>query len=153
MPQITGILLVLKTGTIEGASSDGDAYLGLCGREFWIDSKNEDLNAGQSHTYKFGDANDGTSPAEFNDPREQMLMTENFDRFPAYIRFVPRDRGDNWQLQSALVYINNSRFASYGTPYVPDVRGKGIVMGIRCGQVTHLQRLGLETIVQMTAHL
>ena len=43
MPQINSIQLHLQTGDLSGAGTDGDVYLGVCGREFSIDTTSDDF--------------------------------------------------------------------------------------------------------------
>ena len=55
MPQITSIHLTLITGNASGAGTDGDVYLGICGREFFVDTTANDFERGASREYIFGD--------------------------------------------------------------------------------------------------
>ena len=136
MPQITKIEFHLETGDLSGAGTDGDVYLGICGREFSIDSERDDFERGSGRTYVLGDEADVRN-AEFNDPRTQRLLTENVPNFPVYVRFQPRSRGDNWHLVRAHVRFNGSLHIDWDTlPFV--VRDEGIWLGVRSGLVVHL---------------
>ena len=115
MPQITSIVLHhIETGILSGAGTDGDVYLGVCVREFSIDSKEDDFERGAGRSYVLGDGADVRN-ADVNDPRKQLLFTENVDQFPVYIRFQPRSRSDNWQLQRADVRFNNALSPEWDT--------------------------------------
>ena len=46
MAAITGILAQIITGDIDNAGTDGRVYLGLGGREFRMDSKEDDYERG-----------------------------------------------------------------------------------------------------------
>lgn len=140
MPQITKIELHLETGDLSGAGTDGDVYLGICGREFSIDSTRDDFERGSGRTYVLGEQADIRN-ADVNDPRKQRLFTENVPNFPVYIRFQPRSRSDNWQLQRADVRFNGSLHIDWDTlPFViNDGDGKeGIWLGVRSGLFVHL---------------
>jgi hypothetical protein len=104
MATIRSIDVVIATGN---SGTDGDAYLGICGREFNIDSEQDDFQKGAPPTtYTFGDGAN-INFRESNDPREPYpLQTENLDRFPVYIRFAPLNRSDNWDLDSVSVTVN-----------------------------------------------
>ena len=134
MPQINIIELHLSTGSLSGAGTDGDVYLGLCGREFSIDSTSDDFEGGSGRTYVLGEGANIRN-AGLNDPRTQQLFTENVSNFPVYIRFQPRSRNDHWQLQRADVRFNGS-FTSTGTlclsSSTPRRRGSGWVSGPAC---------------------
>lgn len=111
MTTITRIDAQLKTGSRVGAGTDGDVYLGIGGREFFIDSAVDDFEAGADRVYTFG-AGSNVSQAFRNDPRSPyQLLTENLGRFPVYVRFVPGavqgpGREDDWNLESITVTVN-----------------------------------------------
>ena len=136
MPQITKIEFHLETGDLSGAGTDGDVYLGLCGREFSIDSSRDDFERGSGRTYVLGEEADIRN-AEFNDPRKQNLFTENVPNFPVYVRFQPQTRGDNWHVVRADVRFNGALHIDWDT--LPSVRRtEGIWLGVRSGLVVHL---------------
>jgi hypothetical protein len=140
MPRINSITVHFQTGNLSGAGTDGDVYLGVCGREFRIDSTRDDFERGAARNYVLGAGADVQEP-NVNDPRKQVLMTENVDGFPAYIRFQPTGRGDNWQLQRADVGFNGSLVMELDTAeYVPNDPGQGIWLGVRSGLFAHLKR-------------
>ena len=139
MPQITKIELHLETGDLSGAGTDGDVYLGICGREFSIDSEKDDFERNSGRTYVLGDEADVRN-SEFNDPRKQRLFTENVPNFPVYVRFQPRTRGDNWHLVRADVRFNGALHIDWDTlPFV--VRDEGIWLGVRSGLFVHLMNV------------
>ena len=144
MPQINIIELHLSTGSLSGAGTDGDVYLGLCGREFSIDSTSNDFERGSGRTYVLGEGANIRN-AELNDPRRQQLFTENVSNFPVYIRFQPRSRGDNWQLQRADVRFNGSLHIDWDTvPFVVNSEEEGIWLGVRSGLFVHLANVSHE---------
>jgi hypothetical protein len=107
----------LITSDEKHAGTDGDVYVGLCGREFYIDSGNpntNDFEQGSDRTYIFG-AGANVGPIKYrynNDPRKDYpIYTEHIDLTPAYIRFGPQNRTDEWILESATVNVNNGEVA------------------------------------------
>jgi hypothetical protein len=89
-------------------------YIWAYAGEFSIDSKEDDFESGAGRSYVLGDGADVRN-ADVNDPRKQLLFTENVDQFPVYIRFQPRSRSDNWQLQRADVRFNNALSPEWDT--------------------------------------
>jgi hypothetical protein len=145
MPQINSIQLHLQTGDLSGAGTDGDVYLGLCGREFSIDTTSDDFERGSGRSYVLGE-NADIRNADVNDPRKQGLFTENVARFPVYIRFEPQTRGDNWLLQRADVRFNDSLHIDWDTaPFIP-IGSEGIWLGVRSGLFVHLFNVSHEPI-------
>lgn len=134
MPKINSIGLHLDTGDLSGSGTDGDVYLGLCGREFSIDTNRDDFERGSGRTYILGE-NADIRNADVNDPRKHELFTENMARFPLYIRFQPQTTGDNWLLQRADVRFNDSLHIDWDTsPFIP-LGSEGIWLGVRSGLV------------------
>ena len=134
MPKINSIELHLDTGDLSGSGTDGDVYLGLCGREFSIDTNRDDFERGSGRTYILGE-NADIRNADVNDPRKHELFTENMARFPLYIRFQPQTRGGNWLLQRADVRFNDSLHIDWDTsPFIP-LGSEGIWLGVRSGLV------------------
>ena len=113
---ITTLFVRIVTGTIHGAGTDGDVYVGIGGREFSIDSEKDDFELGQDRTYILGEipavlpTNIDIVPVRYdclNDPRNPYkLKTENLYKYPVYVRFEPEDRHDIWQLEYISVFVN-----------------------------------------------
>lgn len=110
MPNIARIDAVVRTGDRSGAGTDGDIYLGIAGREFMLDSAIDDFERNSTRTYVIsptaGPGSSINNPATNNPVTPYQLVTENIDRFPAYIRFQPTGRDDNWNLESVTVTVN-----------------------------------------------
>jgi len=101
MASITQIKLRLVTGNRADASSDGDVFLGVAGREFNVDSHDTDYNdfqQGDDRTYIFGEGANVLRPQE-NDPRSPWQTDfANLRLSPRYVRFEP-GRGGDWNLE------------------------------------------------------
>lgn len=133
MAAISTLSINIQTGTDSGADTDGDVYVGLGGREFYLDTSADDFERGSSRTYILGDGSNVLEKA-FNDPRKPQLFDENLQFFPVYIRFVGRTRGDNWRLKGGSITLNGSTFPRYQIPPAFE----GIWLGIRAGLVFYI---------------
>ncbi|MGE5685841.1 MAG: hypothetical protein ACM3ZS_11990 [Nitrososphaerota archaeon] len=51
MPSISRLSVRIVTRHLTYAGTDGNIYLGICGREFLIDSKEDDFERGSDRTY------------------------------------------------------------------------------------------------------
>ncbi len=135
MDRIKSILLNLQTATDNGAGSDGDVYLGFCGREFYLDTDKDDFEPGTSIDYVLGDGANTHNPTQ-NDPREHLLYVEHALDLPCYIRFKGKDRGDEWKLLRAVVTVNDALFPMWDTAsVVPFGAHGGIWMGTRATEL------------------
>jgi hypothetical protein len=109
MAAITRIIVQIKTGTLPDSGTDGDVYLGIGGREFHLDSRDEDFDTGFDTQYVLGEPTSlpNQKPvlnAEHNDPRVDYVMQSEFlDKFPAYIRFEQTGDSSAWNLELARV--------------------------------------------------
>jgi hypothetical protein len=138
LADIQSIHLNVQTEDIEDAGTDGDVYLGICGREFYIDSSADDFERKSSREYILGDGANVKYRSD-NDPRSPQLSFENVERFPVYIRFQPRSRTDRWRLQRAQVSFNERFFPRWDTAGFFPITG-GIWLGIRAGVHVHIPK-------------
>ena len=108
MAPIVRIDARITTGNRAGAGTDGTVYLGLCGREFKLDSAVNDFEQGSDRTYILGEGGGAgssvTNPAG-NDPRFPQLDTANLD-LPKYVRFEPSGNNPDWNLEFASATVN-----------------------------------------------
>ena len=105
MAAITTMTVRLATGNRSGAGTDGDIYVGICGRELSLDSQADDFEPGSNREYIFGQ-NSNIRFATENDPRSPQLDTADLDKFPVYLRFEPDDSEDKWNLEEVNVTVN-----------------------------------------------
>jgi hypothetical protein len=94
-----------------------------------------------THTYILGDSA-SILHAEFNDPREQELNTDDVNNFPAYLRFEGEDRDDNWLLNIVQVTVNpgpDQIFLTRRRPSDPTIGRIGIWFGQRRGKILYLE--------------
>ncbi|MFD7992623.1 hypothetical protein [Streptomyces mexicanus] len=105
MAAINKIEAYLYTANVESAGTDGWVYLGIAGREFSLDSSNNDFEQGQTFTYVLGEGANVLEP-DYNDPRKPQLDTDDLDRYPAYIRFEPEGKYPAWCLERVIVTVN-----------------------------------------------
>ena len=145
MPQVTGILCQVITGKQSGAGTDGRVYLGLGGREFRLDSSQDDYERGSWREYILGQGpNDPPSPppeiqvqkSEWNDPREGMVIeVSDVVKLPKYIRFEPKGGDDNWNLAFAAALAYAPQFAA---AYFAPADFQSLWMGDSSGKILHL---------------
>ncbi len=124
MAAITGIVCDTITSDFEGAGTDGDVYVGIGGREFHLDSEEDDFEQNSWRDYVLGDppvvleANPQHKRVlheERNDPRSTPpLDTDSLGlcNTPAYVRFEPSDGDDEWNLDYMGVYVFTERFVA-----------------------------------------
>lgn len=138
MADINTIRVNIQTASDSGAGTDGDVYIGFAGREFHVDTTADDFEAGSSRTYVLGQG--GTVvDGGFNDPRTPSLAFPLVDSFPAYVRFNPRTRTDNWKLQRAVVTLGDALFPMWDSnENIP--QAQGIWLGTRSGLVVQLHK-------------
>ena len=138
MPQIESIRVEVNTLDVNGAGTNGSLYLGVCGREFDLDTSANDLERGAADQFILGNgANINNKP--INDPRKQMLLTEHVDALPVYLRFVGKDDDDKWGLERAVMILNDELLPMWDTAsYISNV--DGIWLGAKCGGVVFLPK-------------
>ena len=105
MARITRIDVVVTTGTKSGAGTDGEVYIGIGGREFYLDSTADDFEAGSSRTYTLG-VSANIRYASYNDPRNPQLETDDPGKYPVYLRFEPAGSGPSWNVERITVTVN-----------------------------------------------
>jgi hypothetical protein len=105
----------IRTADTSDAGTDGEIYVGICGREFHIDSQHDDFERASERTY----SSDSTAvPGEvnvnnptFNNPSaDPPLFTEDLDLYPVYVRFEPRNKDDHWTLQYISVTVAGIKY-------------------------------------------
>lgn len=138
MAHIRKIHLSVQTGSMSGAGTDGDVYLGVCGREFHADTGADDFERGSSREYVFGRGGNVNNFAD-NNPARQRLLLEDVERLPVYIRFEPTDRGDRWNLQRAVVRFNDQLLPQWDTSSFVSDR-TGIWLGTRAGKYVNIPK-------------
>jgi hypothetical protein len=131
---VTTVLARIVTHDINNAGTDAHVYLGIGGREFYIDSDDEfstdydDFERGDDRTYslgerEFADTHAVLKPKE-NDPRSPYALDfALLDKFPVYIRTEPNvnDNAPDWALKSVVVQAYGpTEFRSYWAPQNED---------------------------------
>jgi hypothetical protein len=101
---IQKIVFRIRTADIEDAGTDGEVYVGFCGREFHIGTSYEDFERGAERSYSAGmNAETGevnvSNPTLNNPSALPPLDSEDIRLYPVYVRFEPVGRYDHWSLQ------------------------------------------------------
>lgn len=112
MPPVKSIQLDLQTADTPRAGCDGHVYLGVCGREFKVNTPKDDFERDASDEVVFGE-NNNVENSEVNDPRAPQLFTEQAEQFPMYLRFDPKNSGGEWILQRAQLAFNENLLPRY----------------------------------------
>ena len=146
---IESIHVLIQTAKEENAGTDGDVYLGICGREFVIDTDQKDFDKNSTKTYIIGDGANIKNSYE-NDPRHHWIRhTEDLEKYPIYIRFeaieqkkelaVPR-YDVNWLLEYVRVQVNPK--AGAGGEWIFEAlknRAEKLWLGQLYGKFCHLK--------------
>ena len=137
MANITQIQLRLVTAPgPKTGEPDGDVFLGIAGREFFVGANLDDVERRHDRTYIFGEGASVLEP-EFNNPRNPQLDTLNVYKFLTYIRFEPRSRHDNWLLSFAEVIVRSPEADEICIEIGPV--GSGLFwLGQTCGKIVYL---------------
>jgi hypothetical protein len=144
MAKVTGVLCQIITGDVDGAGTDGSVYLGLGGREFRLDSREDDFERGSWREYILGGGPELNVPEpqirvrnwDKNDPSLRFpLDTNNLPRTPVYIRFEPQGAFDNWNLFFAAVLVYAGEFV---VGYAPPEEFDNLWMGQASGKLLYL---------------
>jgi hypothetical protein len=101
MPNIDAIEVRITTGS-EG--TDATIYLGICGREFNLDTSANDFNSGATDLFILKTGGNVTNEF-FNNPQKPQLVTENLFSFPIWIRYAAQP-DDDWDIQDVHVTVN-----------------------------------------------
>jgi hypothetical protein len=86
MTLITKIEVRVRTGSRKWAGTDGHVYLGITGREFYLDTEDDNFEEGHEDRFVLGD---GTNvlDGDRNDPRYPWPRhIEDLAKYPVYIR-------------------------------------------------------------------
>ena len=133
------ISVEITTSFAKGASTDGDVFLGLGGREFRLDiADHEDFGDGDETTYEFGEGANVSHP-ERNDPRRGLpLELDHVTSRPVYIRLDAHDGADDWNVANVRVRVQAT---DGGAEYSAlDGGSENIWLGKQSGSVLHLHR-------------
>jgi hypothetical protein len=140
MANITKIKATIITGDVPAAGTDGNVYLGICGREFnlkRVDAPPSDFERASTRDYVLGSSSN-VQEHTFNDPRLPQLDTADADRHPTYIRFEPSGNNPAWNLDGVEVTITpgGERFGRLG-----GANGANLWLGQDYGKLCYLRRL------------
>ena len=137
MAYIRQIRVEITTGRDRGAGTDGNVYLGICGREFRCDTSADDFEQGSTREYIFGSM-PGSFPKitseRYNHPSRPTLLPEEADLFPAYIRLS--QGSSRWLLAGVKVYIDNE----VEPHFIDMMLNNPLWMGDDCGCIYYLHR-------------
>jgi hypothetical protein len=115
MVTVQKIVFRIRTGDIENAGTDGEVYIGFCGREFHVGTSYEDFERGTDRNYSAGsgavEGEVNLHNPQWNDPRAlPRLDSEFINHYPVYVRFEPIGRYDHWCLQYISVLAEGVKY-------------------------------------------
>jgi hypothetical protein len=133
MAAIPSIDVTIGTGDADGAGTDGNVYLGICGREFHLDSTANNFVKGSIDKFRLGKgAGSKMSDPDLNDPRNPPVNSDNLGTFPVYIRFEPSGDNPDGNLKFVNVELGGTGF---GVNFL-----KGLWLGTRAGKICFLKQ-------------
>jgi hypothetical protein len=137
MTTISRIDVRIATASDAGSGTDGDVFVGVGGREFYIDSAQNDFEAGADDTYTLGEAANVLNSSR-NDPRNPQLDTTDLNKFPVYVRFEQPGDTSEWHLERADVTVNPG---SNQIRYSALAGSPDIWLGRKSGRFCYLERV------------
>jgi len=140
MVTIQKILFKIRTADVEDAGTDGEVYIGFCGREFHVGISYEDFERGTLRHYSAGmdAATDEVNlhNSKFNDPRAfPPLNSEDVGLYPVYVRFEPVGRYDHWCLQYISVGAEGIKYEALEPEDDPNIY---TILGYKAGKYLYL---------------
>ncbi|HEX9961805.1 MAG TPA: hypothetical protein VGB00_12780 [Pyrinomonadaceae bacterium] len=140
MANLNSFHVHIQTNNLPNSRTDGDVYVGICGREFHCNATTvgNDFENNLNTIYTFGTGSNVEKAAN-NDPRNPQLSVEDVDRFPVYIRFeqdLTDSDGGEWNLRSALLHLNQNNVDGYDRQLGP----AGIWLGRTSGAYLYLKK-------------
>jgi len=142
MVTIQKIVFRIRTADIENAGTDGEVYIGFCGREFHVGTSYEDFERGTERNYSAGtnalsDEVNLHDPV-LNDPRAlPPLDSQDMDNYPIYLRFEPVGRYDHWSLQYISVSAAGVKYEALEPEDDPAIYA---VLGYKSGKYLYLHK-------------
>jgi hypothetical protein len=134
---IRQIRVEITTGRDRGAGTDGNIYLGICGREFRCDTSADDFEKGSTREYIFGaipPVFENITSETYNHPSRPPLLPDEADTFPCYLRLS--QGSSRWLLADAAVYIDSETEPRF----VGAMSNNPIWMGDDCGCIYYLRK-------------
>lgn len=140
---ITRIEVRLKTddvGYLFAPGTNGRVYLGIGGREFALNTINNDFDNNSDAILTIGVGSTIRKP-DLNNPQSPRLTIEELDVFPVYLRHQPRADANAWMLQRATVTVNpgaNQRV--FSPPFLqPATLGGQVTLSAASGQTLFMR--------------
>lgn len=142
------LVVRIHTADKEGAGTDGNVYVGFGGREFCIDSEENDFERKSVRVYGLPyTANikqtQILNPVD-NDPSQPYSVDMvNIEANPVYVRFEPSDSDDHWILDYVLVRAmnyNDDILIDYDALGPQDDPNVYLKLGTNCGKYLYLSK-------------
>jgi hypothetical protein len=112
MVEINRINVIVKTGNVNGAGTNGNVYLGIGGREFKLNKPGNQFEENALDTFVIGvgsnieNADDVNSlPSPNGNMNAPNIEDPDIEFNPKYIRFDPNSDDDNWNVENVQVEV------------------------------------------------
>jgi hypothetical protein len=149
MSHVGKITVVIKTGDVTNAPTNGRVYLGLGGREFRLNKPGDQFKRGATDTFIIGDGGNIDNPRNANDlpfvtgtANAPVIEYSTLGLYPKYVRLEPKDDDDDWNVET-VNGLAELYFGTGGSGVVTafsDLPGTGnIWLGIPFGKVLDLR--------------
>ncbi len=96
---IQSISVTVETGD---DGTDDDVYLGIAGREFKLDTSDNNFQSNTTETFTLGGTSANVENASLNDPTSPQLDLLGLDTYPIYLRL---EGSDGWDLSSVTASV------------------------------------------------
>ncbi|MFG3259847.1 hypothetical protein [Streptomyces sp. NPDC048172] len=137
---ISTIKVNVWTSSTAGAGTNSSVSLGICGREFVLDTSGNDFEQGQEQSFVLG-AGSNVLNAALNDPRKPQLDTNELGYYPVYLHFNSLDAKDTWCVEGVTVLVNpSSSPLTYGNTAMLGGGDKELWMGADAGKTLYLKK-------------
>lgn len=111
MVEINRINVLMKTGNVNGAGTDGKIYLGMGGREFKLNKPGNQFEINALDTFVIGTGSNienedvNSLPSPSGDLDSPNIEDADIEFNPKYIRFDPNGDDDNWNVENVQVEV------------------------------------------------
>jgi hypothetical protein len=140
----TRLRVKIHTSDRVDAGTHGDVYLGIGGREFRIESGENDFEKGSVRTYGVIKTDPGEiqiNDQSNNDPEKNyLIIIGDLDKYPVYIRFEPENQNDHWTVQYVSVAVFSQLFVqkAYEALQPENDDQTFLTLGTSCGKYLYL---------------
>lgn len=142
MVAITKIEAHVQTADVTWAGTDSTVRLGIAGREFRLETAADDFRQGVAQTFIMGEEST-VERGDLNDPRRPQLDTEDLNRYPVYLRYVPLGGGPDWCLERVTVTVQPGSHVFDNPVLENEAENRRIWFSPEGGEILYLRRVSI----------